>query len=59
MIELGSYVAGKWVKGKGKAGELVNPATEEVVATTSTEGLDFAARVALRAREGRPGAARA
>ncbi len=41
MIELGSFVAGKWVKGAGKRAELVNPATEEVLATTSTEGIDF------------------
>ena len=45
MIELGSFVAGKWVKGRGKAAELVNPATEEVLATTSTEGLDFEATI--------------
>lgn len=46
MIELGSFVAGKWVKGTGKAAELVNPATEEVLAKTSTEGIDFGAAVA-------------
>jgi len=46
MNELGSYVAGKWVKGKGKPAELVNPATEAVVATTSTEGIDFGAALA-------------
>jgi len=50
MIELGSYVGGKWVKGSGKAAELVNPATEEVLATTSTEGIDFGAALA-HARE--------
>ncbi len=42
MIELASYVHGQWFTGKGKAVELVNPATEEPVARTSTEGLDFA-----------------
>ncbi len=41
MIELESYVSGKWVLGQGKASELVNPSTEEVVAKTSTSGVDF------------------
>ncbi len=45
MIELKSFVSGKWEAGKGKAAELVNPSTEEVVATTSTEGIDLAAAV--------------
>ena len=54
MIELGSYVGGKWVKGKGKAGELVNPATEEVIATTSTEGLDFGAALSHARDKGGP-----
>jgi len=54
MNELGSYVAGNWVKGKGKAAELVNPATEEVLATTSTEGVDFGAAVAFARDKGGP-----
>lgn len=54
MIELGSYVGGKWVKGKGKGAELVNPATEEVLATTSTEGLDFGAALAFARDKGGP-----
>jgi oxepin-CoA hydrolase/3-oxo-5,6-dehydrosuberyl-CoA semialdehyde dehydrogenase len=54
MIELGSYVEGKWVKGKGKGAELVNPATEEVVATTSTEGIDFGAALAFARAKGGP-----
>src|ERR1700753_198981 len=41
MIELASFVSGKWQKGNGKPAQLVNPSTEEVIATTSTEGLDF------------------
>lgn len=43
MIELKSFVAGRWETGKGKRAELVNPSTEEVVATASTEGIDFGA----------------
>jgi 3,4-dehydroadipyl-CoA semialdehyde dehydrogenase len=54
MIELGSYVEGKWVKGKGKAAQLVNPATEEVVATTSTDGLDFGAALEFARKKGGP-----
>ncbi len=54
MIELGSYVEGKWIKGKGKGAELVNPATEEVIATTSTEGVDFAAALAFARSKGGP-----
>lgn len=54
MIELGSFVSGKWVRGKGKAAELVNPATEEVLATTSTEGLDFGAALAFAKEKGGP-----
>jgi 3,4-dehydroadipyl-CoA semialdehyde dehydrogenase len=54
MIELGSYVEGKWIKGQGKSAELVNPATEEVLAKTSTEGIDFAAALAYARKEGGP-----
>ena len=54
MIELGSYVEGKCTKRKGKAAELVNPATEAVVATTSTEGLDFGAALAFAREKGGP-----
>ena len=54
MLELGSYVEGKWVKGKGKGAELVNPATEEVLATTSTEGVDFGAALAFARAKGGP-----
>jgi len=43
MIELKSYVGGKWVAGHGKPAILVNPATEEEIATAGTEGVDFAA----------------
>ncbi|HEY8075294.1 MAG TPA: 3,4-dehydroadipyl-CoA semialdehyde dehydrogenase [Labilithrix sp.] len=54
MIELGSYVAGKWVKGTGKPATLVNPATEEALATTSTEGVDFGALLAHARTHGGP-----
>lgn len=54
MIELGSYVEGKWVKGNGNGAELVNPATEEVLATTTTDGIDFGAAVAFARDKGGP-----
>ena len=54
MIELASFVSGKWQKGTGKAAELVNPSTEEVVATTSTEGIDFGAALAFARERGGP-----
>jgi oxepin-CoA hydrolase/3-oxo-5,6-dehydrosuberyl-CoA semialdehyde dehydrogenase len=41
MLTLRSYVAGEWFEGRGKSVTLVNPATEEPLATASTDGLDF------------------
>jgi len=54
MIELASFVSGRWEKGSGKAAELVNPSTEEVVATTSTEGIDLGAALAFARERGGP-----
>lgn len=54
MIELASFVSGKWEKGRGNSAELVNPSTEEVVATTSTEGIDFGAALAFARERGGP-----
>jgi len=45
MITLSSRVCGEWRQGSGEPAVLVNPATEEEMARTSTEGLDFAAAV--------------
>ncbi len=50
MSELASYLSGKWACGSGQGAELLNPATEEVVAKVSTEGLDLAGALA-HARE--------
>ena len=41
--QLKSYVGGKWVSGSGTPRPLYNPTTEEVIAETSTDGIDFAA----------------
>ena len=46
MIELKSYLAGRWISGQGKASVLVNPATEQEIARASTEGVDFGAAYA-------------
>jgi oxepin-CoA hydrolase/3-oxo-5,6-dehydrosuberyl-CoA semialdehyde dehydrogenase len=51
MIQIESFVSGKWVAGSGKGAVLVNPATEEALATASSEGVDFAAALAF-ARQG-------
>jgi len=40
---LKSYVEGRFVEGQGTQKPLYNPTTEEVVAETSTEGIDFEA----------------
>jgi oxepin-CoA hydrolase/3-oxo-5,6-dehydrosuberyl-CoA semialdehyde dehydrogenase len=54
METLQSYVAGAWVAGSGKKSILVNPTTEEPLAETSTEGVDFAKAVAFARNEGGP-----
>jgi oxepin-CoA hydrolase/3-oxo-5,6-dehydrosuberyl-CoA semialdehyde dehydrogenase len=41
MKTLESYVAGKWIAGKGPGTRLVDPSTEEAVAETTTSGIDF------------------
>ena len=43
MIRLESYVSGRWVAGSGSPAPLVNPATEEVIAEASSQGVDFGA----------------
>lgn len=43
MITLRSYVAEEFVAGDGAHALLLNPATEEPLAQTSTQGVDFAA----------------
>ena len=42
MQTLSSYLRGAWIEGEGPGATLVNPTTEEAVATTSTAGLDMA-----------------
>jgi oxepin-CoA hydrolase/3-oxo-5,6-dehydrosuberyl-CoA semialdehyde dehydrogenase len=54
MKELTSYVCGGWVAGKGRPATLVNPATEEALATASTDGVDFGAALAYARDRGGP-----
>lgn len=55
MKELASWVSGKWVKGSSASAQsLVNPATEEVMATTSTDGVDFGAALSYARDTGGP-----
>jgi len=42
-MRLKSFVGGQWYKGSGETATLLNPATEEPLAETSTGGMDFAA----------------
>ena len=43
MLKLRSFVGGQWHVGDGNPVALLNPATEETLAETSTGGIDFAA----------------
>jgi len=54
METLRSYIAGEWVAGTGKAATLVNPSTEEPLAETSTEGIDFGAALRFAREQGGP-----
>ena len=42
-MKLKSFVNGQWLEGGGDTVSLLNPATEEALAETSTSGIDFAA----------------
>ncbi len=53
-MQLSSFVSGKWVKGTGKQSALQNPATEEKVCETSTEGVDFEAALGFARGVGGP-----
>jgi len=53
-MKLKSFVCGKWHEGSGKSAMLLNPATEEVLAETSTSGIDFAATLDFARSVGGP-----
>ena len=54
MQHLASYVGGQWVKGSPGGQTLVNPATEEPLASASSEGIDLAAALAHARTKGGP-----
>ncbi|MGF1465590.1 MAG: 3,4-dehydroadipyl-CoA semialdehyde dehydrogenase [Sandaracinaceae bacterium] len=54
VIALQSYLRGEWVRGSGRTSTLVNPATAEPVAETSTDGLDLGAALAYGREVGGP-----
>ncbi len=54
MRTLASYVYGEWVEGQGEGAVLVNPATEEALAVTGSDGIDFAAAAAHGRETGGP-----
>ncbi|MBP6630119.1 MAG: 3,4-dehydroadipyl-CoA semialdehyde dehydrogenase [Kofleriaceae bacterium] len=54
MKTLGSYLAGQWFHGAGRAIPLLNPATEQVVAQVLVDGHDLAAGFAHARAMGRP-----
>ena len=54
MKPLANFVEGKWVAGEGSGSELVNPATEEVLAHASTAGIDMARALAYARDVGGP-----
>jgi oxepin-CoA hydrolase/3-oxo-5,6-dehydrosuberyl-CoA semialdehyde dehydrogenase len=54
MKSVRSHVGGEWVEGRGKAAELFDPTTEAVVATASTEGIDFRGALAFAREIGGP-----
>jgi 3,4-dehydroadipyl-CoA semialdehyde dehydrogenase len=54
MQRLRSFVGGDWVSGSEPASVLVNPATEEPIAETSTAGVDMAAALAHARERGGP-----
>src|SRR5690348_15662442 len=54
MLELRSYVGGKWVAGQGARQALVNPATEAPIASASSEGVDLGAALEYARKTGGP-----
>lgn len=54
MQQLASYVGGQWVTGSQGGQTLVNPATEEPLASASSEGIDLAAALEHARTKGDP-----
>ncbi|HVJ11979.1 MAG TPA: 3,4-dehydroadipyl-CoA semialdehyde dehydrogenase, partial [Burkholderiales bacterium] len=54
MLELRSYVGGRWVAGTGAPQALLNPTTEEPLAQASSEGVDLQAALQYARSTGGP-----
>src|ERR671928_647518 len=54
MKTLRSYVEGRWVEGKEPFATLVNPATEEPLARTSSAGIDMGEVLEFARSQGGP-----
>ena len=54
MQVLRSFVSGRWIEGSGRAQTLLNPATEDALATASSEGVDLAGALDHARRIGGP-----
>ena len=54
MQQVPSYVGGRWAAGGPNAQTLVNPATEEPLASASSEGIDLAAALEYAKSTGGP-----
>jgi oxepin-CoA hydrolase/3-oxo-5,6-dehydrosuberyl-CoA semialdehyde dehydrogenase len=53
-MQLENYACGEWVAGSGKQAELVDASTGELIATTSSQGLDFGAMLTYAREVGGP-----
>ncbi|MBZ0205907.1 MAG: phenylacetic acid degradation bifunctional protein PaaZ [Flavobacteriales bacterium] len=53
-MQLHNYIAGQWVAGTGKQAALTDASTGELIATTSSGGLDFAAMLKYGREVGGP-----
>lgn len=53
-MQLHNYIAGQWVAGTGKQAELLDASTGELIATTSSGGLDFGAMLHYAREVGGP-----
>jgi len=54
LTQLKSYLSGQWHPGSGNKSQLFNPSTEEIVAETSSEGLDLGRAVRFARERGGP-----
>ena len=54
VVQIQSYLCGEWRSGHGAGEELLNPATEAVMATATTKGIDMGPALAFARETGGP-----